>query len=90
VEGQEALYPQHANGGYDRFSQPQEIREMADIGAPIGQAQQDIARRNAHRQHVQHDVRSPAALEIIADEMTMMRAEMTVIRSLLAQFVAKP
>jgi hypothetical protein len=90
VEDQEAVYPQHANGGYDRFSQPTGDSRNGGHRSPDRPSQQDIARRNAQRQHVQVEFRSPAALEIIADEMTMMRAEMTVIRSLLAQFVARP
>jgi hypothetical protein len=62
---------------------------MADISAPIGEAELAIATRRAAREANQIDHRSAIALEALADDVTRLRAEMTVIRSLLAQIAAK-
>jgi hypothetical protein len=55
---------------------------------PIYDAKEAIDMRNKQRQHLQMDFRGAAAAEVIADELTMMRAEMTVMRGLLAQIAA--
>jgi hypothetical protein len=62
---------------------------MSDpIMQPIYDAKETIDMRNKQRQHVDMTFRGAAAAEVIADEMTMMRAEMTVMRGLLAQIAA--
>jgi hypothetical protein len=57
---------------------------MSNPQTAIEDAKQEIERRRKLRQGIQLEFRSPAALEMIADEMTMIRAEMTVMRALLA------
>ena len=58
---------------------------MPDPMQPIYDAKEAIEARNKQRQSMQLDFRGAAAAEVIADELTMMRAEMTVMRGLLAQ-----
>jgi hypothetical protein len=62
---------------------------MVDPMQPVYDAKVEIERRNKLRNGVQLDFRGPAALETIADELTLVRAEMTVMRSLLAVIAAK-
>ena len=62
---------------------------MPDPMQPIYDAKEAIDMRNKQRQHVQLDFRGAAAAEVIADELTMMRAEMTVMRGLLAQIAVR-
>jgi hypothetical protein len=62
---------------------------MADITEPIGAAELAIATRRASREATQRDFRSAIALETLADDVTRLRAEMSVIREFLAQIAAK-
>jgi hypothetical protein len=62
---------------------------MPDPMQPIYDAKEAIDTRNKQRQHVDMAFRGAAAAEIIADELTMMRAEMTVMRGMLAQIAAR-
>jgi hypothetical protein len=55
---------------------------------PIQDARAEIEIRQKRRQNVQLDFRGAAAAETIADELTLMRAEMTVMRELLAMIAA--
>lgn len=57
---------------------------MSDAYPAADIARAEVERRQQLRQGVQLDLRGPAALEIIADELTLMRAEMNIIRNLLA------
>jgi hypothetical protein len=63
--------------------------QMPDPMQPIYDAKEAIDTRNKQRQHLQMDFRGAAAAEVIADELTMMRAEMTVMRGLLAQIALR-
>jgi hypothetical protein len=62
---------------------------MPDPMQPIYDAKEAIEVRKKQRQHAQLDFRGTAAAEAIADELTMMRAEMTVMRGLLAQIAVR-
>jgi hypothetical protein len=55
---------------------------------PIQDAKAEIEIRQKRRQNIQLDFRGAAAAETIADELTLMRAEMTVMRELLAMIAA--
>jgi hypothetical protein len=55
---------------------------------PIQDARAEIEIRQKRRQNVQLDFRGAAAAETIADELTLMRAEMTVMRELLGMIAA--
>ena len=46
--------------------------------------------RNERRKPMQIEFRGPVALEQIADEMLLLRAEMTTIRQILASYAARP
>jgi uncharacterized protein YajQ (UPF0234 family) len=52
-------------------------------------AEAEIERRYKFRQQAQIEFRAPAALEILADEMTRIRAEMHTLRVLLATYAAR-
>jgi hypothetical protein len=54
----------------------------------IRQAEKEIELRNQGRRAAQLEFRSPAALEILADEMTRIRAEMHTLRNILATYAA--
>jgi hypothetical protein len=62
---------------------------MSDITKPVADAETVIAARKATREATQFDFRSGQALEVIADEVTRLHAEMRVIRYLLAGIAAK-
>jgi hypothetical protein len=62
---------------------------MSDPLQTIRNAEELIKRRNQQRQSIQLDHRGGIAAETIADELTMIRAEMTVMRELLATIAAK-
>jgi hypothetical protein len=55
---------------------------------PIADATAAIEQRQKRREHAALEHRGAIALEIIADEVTMMRAEMTVMRTLMAHLAA--
>ena len=64
--------------------------EMAtDPLQPIHDAKAAIAQRNKSRPGTSVEFKGPIALEAIADELTMLRAEITVVRTLLATIAAK-
>jgi hypothetical protein len=62
---------------------------MSDPLRPIHDATTTIASRSQRRANVAVEHRSAAAAETIADELTMIRAEMSVMRDLLALIQAK-
>lgn len=55
-----------------------------DFIKPIADAEREINARIEHRKRTQFEFRSPEALEIIADELTRLRAEKVVERALRA------
>lgn len=61
---------------------------MTDPLKPIHDAKVAIERRQKQREAYQLEHRGAIAGEIIADELTLMRAEMTVMRFLLATIAA--
>jgi hypothetical protein len=63
--------------------------QMSDITRPIGDAEIAIAARKATREANQIEFRSAIALEVLADDVTRLHAEMKVIRSILAGIAAK-
>jgi hypothetical protein len=62
---------------------------MADPLQPINEAKATVAARAQRRAQAPTDMRGAAAAETIADELTMIRAEMSVMRGLLAMIAAK-
>lgn len=68
---------------------PLNQKENAMVGEAIGAAAQEIAQRKVQRNGTQMDMRGFMAAEVIADELTLMRAEMTTMRELLAMIQAK-
>lgn len=62
---------------------------MADPLQAVHEAKATIAARAQRRVQAPADMRSAAAAETMADELTMIRAEMTVMRGLLAMIAAK-
>ncbi|WP_156436554.1 hypothetical protein [Bradyrhizobium pachyrhizi] len=63
---------------------------MSDFSKPVTDAEAAIAARKAVREANQIEFRSVQALEALADDVTRLRAEMTVIRYLLAGMAARP
>lgn len=59
-----------------------------DLAQVTALAEAEIQKRNRERQSMQLDFRGPAALEIQADEMTRIRAEMHILRVLFATYAA--
>jgi hypothetical protein len=55
----------------------------------IQAAQEQVQKRQAQRHVGQVDMRGFLAAEVIADELTMIRAEMSVMRELVAMIQAK-
>jgi hypothetical protein len=53
---------------------------------PIDDAKKEIEVRQKNRAGSELHFRNSAALELIADELTLVRAEMEVLRGLLAKF----
>ena len=56
---------------------------------PVRKAEAEIAKRAKTREIVSLEHRGALATELIADEMTRVAAEMTVMRGLLAMIAAK-
>lgn len=54
----------------------------------IKDAEKEIEKRHRGRSGVQLDFRTPAALELIADDMTRLHAEIKTIRNILASMAA--
>ena len=61
----------------------------SDFMFPVREAEQLITEREQTRQDADQEVRQNLALEIIADELTQIRAEMHVLRNTLVEFVAR-
>jgi hypothetical protein len=62
---------------------------MADPMQPVNDAKEEVARRQARRQDATREIRPIVAVENIADDLTLLRAEMSVMRGLLAMIAAK-
>jgi len=63
---------------------------MADTMHPIAAAEHAIATRLHSREATQLEHRGALALEVIADEMTRLRAEVSTLRDLFATYVGRP
>ena len=62
---------------------------MADPLEPVRTAEAEIAKRVKTREGTQLEHRGALAIELIADEMTRVAAELKVMRGLLAMIQAK-
>ncbi len=63
---------------------------MSDPMQAIIEAEGLVRARKMERESLQRDYRSPMALEMIADEMTLLRAEVRTLRYLFATYAARP
>jgi hypothetical protein len=63
---------------------PMEVRRMTNPLLPITEAEETIDQRRQMRETQRPENRTHLALEVIADEMTRMRAELTVLRTLVS------
>jgi hypothetical protein len=61
-----------------------EVRRMPNVLLPITEAEETIDQRKQLRETQRPENRTHLALETIADEMTRMRAELSVLRSVVA------